>query len=76
MHNVFEGWALWGFWTNMTLIIVFITSILCVSKAPKLMAFALSLTSLGWFVSKLIWLILGAVWRFSSVGRVACGDYL
>lgn len=76
MHKVYTAWALWGFWTQFILIIVTIASLVVANFAPIVFAYMSSITGLGWFISSLLWVIFGAIWRYSWGGTVAAGDRL
>ena len=76
MHKVYTAWALWGFWTNVGMVSMFIlTSILAFIK-PTISVITATVGGLGWLVSTVLWLVFGAIWRYSYGGSVAAGDRL
>ena len=76
MHKVYVAWFLWGFWSQIALIII---SIICfivyrVKEGPGKI-FGAVFFSLYW-INTFIWLACGGIWRFSKAGIVASGDKL
>jgi hypothetical protein len=76
MHHLFRAWFTWGFWSKIYLVV---TSILfqsmnkCIGKTSSV----LGAISCGLYLTNgLIWLIFGAIWRYSAAGKTAAGDNL
>jgi len=76
MHKIFVAWATWGFWQNLVLIIIFCASGVITFLVPSIFPIVASLTALGWFIGTFLWLVFGAIWRFSFGGSTASGDKL
>ena len=76
MHQVYVVWFLWGFWSKVilaiSLILAFSTSF-CNEYCSKIIVF---LAGGLYSAQGIIWLGIGAVWRYSKAGMVASGDEL
>ena len=76
MHKVYRAWALWGFWTNMVLFSSLFLSMVLVCFKPAWAAITSSVGGLGFLISTILWLVFGAIWRYSAGGSIAAGDRL
>jgi len=76
MHKVFRFWFTWGFWAKIYLIVIAIVF----GNFSKYLGSAgdiLGTISCGLYcVNGLIWMCVGAFWRYSNAGSVASGDTL
>mmetsp|Transcript_45828 Transcript_45828/g.60715 ORF Transcript_45828/g.60715 Transcript_45828/m.60715 type:complete len:165 (-) Transcript_45828:316-810(-) len=76
MHKIFRAWFIWGFWSKVYLIV---TTILFTSlnKWIGSVSSVLGGISCGLYMTNgLVWLIFGAIWRYSVAGKTAAGDFL
>jgi len=76
MNKLFRTWFTWGFWSKIYLMV---TSILfgslgkyCVNASDFLGKISCGLYMLNGFV----WIVFGAIWRYSDAGSIASGDKL
>ena len=77
MHKLYVTWFSWGFWTNMSLAIVMIVSAVIAIFWRHLCLIVLGLVAIaGWFISLVIWVVFGFIWRFTTGGTIAAGDWL
>jgi len=75
MHRVFVAWAMWGFLQNAVMITVIALTIILVAFVPIMPTIA-SVTGMGWCIGTILWLVFGAIWRYSFGGGVSSGDRL
>lgn len=77
MHAVFEVWFMWGFWTKITLIVLLLLGFGVYKSGKENAAKIMGFLSFGLYAAQgIVWLGLGAVWRYSKAGQVAAGDEL
>ena len=76
MHQVFITWFLWGFWSKIILAISLLftgATYFCNDQCGKILLFLFG----GLYSAQgIVWLGVGAVWRYSKAGIVASGDEL
>ena len=76
MHKLFRIWFVWGFWAKIYMLVtgtIFSCMNACIGNASKV----LGAISCGLYLTNgLIWIVFGAIWRYSSAGKVASGDNL
>ena len=76
MHKLWIAWFTWGFWSKIILILLTIFSY-SISYASTNIATVLGAISYGLYITNgLVWLAMGAVWRFSDPGMIAAGEKL
>lgn len=76
MHSLFLKWFFWGFYSK-----VIITGLMLVTAVMYMVAESSAVlvggVSCGLFIVQyIVWLIVGAIWRFSRAGVTASGDRL
>mmetsp|Transcript_29768 Transcript_29768/g.36945 ORF Transcript_29768/g.36945 Transcript_29768/m.36945 type:complete len:280 (-) Transcript_29768:423-1262(-) len=77
MHKFFHAWFAWGFWGNLLVTLVSIGFIVAQRyQYDKLAIVGHGINGGLYCMSSLIWLMFGAIWRFSKAGTVASGDRL
>ena len=76
MHKIYLAWFRWGFWSNVAIsAIVLVLAALSMAKKP--VAAMIGTISCGiYMTNSVIWLVFGAIWRYSLAGRTASGDHL
>ena len=55
---------------------MFLLTLVLACVKPSLAAVTGTIGGLGWLVSTVLWLVFGAIWRYSYGGSVAAGDKL
>ena len=74
VHAKFTGWFMWGFWTCLAPCLACpIMVILALAKAQSLVAVVSGCVSCGVSISNLIWIIMGAVYRWGPMGKASTG---
>ena len=77
MHAVFELWFTWGFWAKITLIAALLLGVGVYKSGHENAGKIVLFLSSGLYAAQgIVWLGLGAVWRYSKAGQVASGDEL
>ena len=76
MHKVYLAWFRWGFWNNLVLMIVLAATITVGVYISAVLKFLVPATAGLFFCSTLVWIILGFVWRYTTGGSIAAGDWL
>ena len=72
MHTIYVGWFVWGFWNLFGTLIIF---------TPWVKAFCYKINELSEYIgclyicgacwSNVIWLIMGAIWRWGAMGKAS-----
>ena len=75
MKKVFLLWFKWGFYANAALFATMSATVAFIACKIKTQFFFV--VTIGVYLTQLvIWLVMGAIWRFSELGMVAAGDTL
>ena len=76
MHHLFRAWFKWGFWSKIYLVVsgtIFSSMNKCIGKTSSV----LGAISCGLYLTNgLIWIVFGAIWRYTGAGKTAAGDNL
>ena len=76
MHRLYIAWFRWGFYTHLVYVIVSIV-VAFLAMAKKSYAWTIAGFNCCIFTTNsLVWLAMGAIWRFSKAGVTASGDKL
>ena len=77
MAKVYQAWFTWGFWNNTIVTITSITAWVVKKYNSEKAALVINGIFGSLFcISSVIWLMFGAIWRFSKAGTIASGDRL
>ena len=74
MHKIFTIWCRWGLWQNSAFIICTIGWLSVGAYIPFGVKRVGTIAGIAWSIGTVIWLVTGAIWRYSYGGRVAAGD--
>ena len=76
MHKVMVAWFVWGFWAKVAATVLLIVCAVISFMGSKVGSICGAITVGLYVTNGLIWLIFGAIWRFSNAGLIASGDKL
>ena len=76
MAKVYQAWFAWGFWNNTIVTISSITFWLVKKYSEKAALIGNGIFGSLFCISSVVWLMFGAIWRFSKAGTIASGDRL
>ena len=75
IRRIFLLWFKWGFFANTALIASMLTSVLLIAFKMRTRLFFV-VAGVMYLTNLILWLVMGGIWRFSELGRVAAGETL